>query len=202
MLLLLIIAFWVFLMLPAFAVEDLSKIKYEKPKVNNTLIEDDLIKFIPTSKIKLVKVYDDYDFSDINRIDIPIRTMRIITSEQAQLGESVVFKTLKPVVVNKNVVIPAGTEVIATVEYISTSRAKGEPGILIIDNFKIKGFEKYNPVGKISINGANRRLWIKPVSNIINSFTIIGGYPLYFIKGGEAKIKPNKVFEIYLWGQQ
>ena len=211
-----------FMSFAVLAEEYLPEGKTEKPVVNNILLEDELVKNIKIkkyprqvnykfkdellenidpSKIKEIEPDLTYDFSDINKITIPIRSMKLISSENADMANIVEFVLVKDVKLNKNNIIPAGTKVSATIEYALAGQLQGENGILIIDRFKIEGFPDLKPEGKIYKEGANRALWIIPLAKVVNMFTYAGGYPLYLIKGGNAKIEPDKIYEIYLWGE-
>ena len=159
-------------------------------------LEDELVKMINPQKVKAPKVVSDYDFSSIERTIIPIAITKNISSKNIQIGEEISFFTVKDTKINSTTTIPAKTQVFGIIEYAMPGQLRGEPGIIIVDKFKIKGFENIVAEGKMVIEGAKRNFWVLPLAKVINSFTVAGGYPLYLIRGGQAKISPKQVFEL------
>jgi len=164
-------------------------------------LEDELVLLIDKSKVKTIEIARNQDFSSIDRIIIPMKINKLVTSNEVQSGDKIFFIITQDIKINNKITIPQGTKISAIVEYALPGQLKGEAGSMIVDKFKIEGFDEFSPDGKISLNGANRRFWILPLAKAMNALTIVGGYPLYLIKGGPAKITPNKEYSLYLWGK-
>lgn len=170
----------------------------ENPYKKKSLIEDEALVLVDKQNIIKPRTNLVYDFDNLEKIIIPIKISKQITSDNVQTGETITFKTVKDIKVNSKIIIPAGTNVVASASYVSTKQIKGEGGILLVENFKIDGFPDLQPQGKIHVYGKNMAMLITGAAKVVNMFTFVGGYPLYMIKGQDAKIRAGQVFEIYL----
>ena len=79
------------------------------------------------------------------------------------------------------------------VGFFAYSREKGTPASLIVGNFALTDNVKLD--GQISQTGANRTIWLYPTVLTMNIFCGLG---ILFmpIRGGHAKLRPSKVYEI------
>ena len=68
---------------------------------------------------------------------VMVQASTIIDADDVKLGETVSFKTLKPVKVNGEVVIPQGTEVNAKVTKRKNNGILGIPGEIEVSEFQI-----------------------------------------------------------------
>lgn len=127
------------------------------------------------------------DFEALNRIPMKLKILsEISTKSDIFEGQKLVFTTTEDVVLTHKKVLPAGSRVFGTVETISQCEKSGIPANLIIGNFKIEYMPTVKINGQILKVGANRSVWVRPL------------YPLFFaVKGGQAKILPNEIFEVY-----
>ena len=73
------------------------------------------------------------------------------------------------------------------------NEAMGTPASLIVENFILANNVKLD--GIISQTGANRTIWLYPTVLTMNVFCGLG---IFFmpIRGGHAKLKPSRVYEI------
>lgn len=127
------------------------------------------------------------DFEALNRIPMKLKILsEVSTKSNIFEGKKLVFTTTEDVVLTHKKVLPAGSRVFGTVETISQCEKSGIPANLIIGNFKIEYMPNVKINGQILKVGANRSAWVRFL------------YPLLFaVKGGQAKILPNEIFEVY-----
>ena len=147
---------------------------------------------IPTHKSNYKRkefIVSDFDSS----IPVVIRIKnRLTTKLKPEEGSILEFQTVDDVKI-KNKLYPKGTIVQARVENVSPNYTMGIPADLVVGNFQIDGMPLR---GEISRIGANRALWVKPVS-YVGTFFFGAGALLILIRGGHAKINPNEVFTVY-----
>ena len=96
----------------------------------------------------------------------------------------------------KNAVYKKGTPIKARVENINQNGIYGLPSEVIVGNFMLADNVKLE--GELSKRGANRSVWVYPTVYTLCAFFGLG--VLFIpIRGGHAKLKPNKVyqFEVY-----
>lgn len=86
-----------------------------------------------------------------------------------------------------------GALIKARVETLSQNGAYGVPADLVIGNFTMPDNMVLN--GQIEKQGANRALWVYPLGYTLTCFFFIG-LPIFAIRGGHAKLEPQKVYEI------
>lgn len=124
---------------------------------------------------------------------LQIRILENLSSKsKPEEGSRVIFETVNEIKY-KNKIFPAGTKVVAYVETVSPNFTQGVPADMVIGNFSIDNIPLY---GEISKTGANRSLWLKPVS-YVTSFFFGAGFVLMLIRGGHARITPNETFTVY-----
>ena len=107
-------------------------------------------------------------------------------------GDKIEFILAQDVKIDKKV-FKKGDIVKARVEMVSKNGAYGVPADLVVGNFVLSDNSILN--GQLVKQGANRALWVYPTGYILSSFFLIG-LPIFAIRGGHVKLKPNKVYEI------
>lgn len=133
------------------------------------------------------------DKSNLDKIELKICKRITTKSKKIDEGDFVEFETLSPTTI-KNKTYPKGTIVQARIENISKNRPKGVPAEMILGNFVI---DNHKLIGEIEKTGANRSLWLYPVSCVGSAFFGLGAF-LLFIRGGHAKIKPSERFILHI----
>ena len=133
-----------------------------------------------------------YIITEEFRPTIPIRISKPFTTKtKPNEGSYLEFVTVKDVEYNGNI-YPAGTIVKGRIETVSQNAMNGDPANIVIGSFDIGGDPLY---GEISKTGADRMLWLKPLSIAIG-FLGIPGILLMFVRGGHAKINPKEIYTI------
>lgn len=147
---------------------------------------------LPILKQNNLKTHKRNFIFDENRPRVQIKILeKISTKTKPEEGSEVIFETVNAIEY-KNKIYPAGTKVIGRIETVSPNFTQGVPADLIIGNFYLDTRPLY---GEISKTGANRSLWLKPVSYAVSPF-FGAGLLLMLIRGGHAKIKPDEVFTV------
>ena len=186
------------------------KIKFEKQEP----IEDIFAKQTLNPNLKITypcfkPIYDNFAHENLNRnvklekiIPKPITDAltqkakispsKVLTTRKLHEGQIVEFKLKQDLKINEKI-YPANSIIKARIENISKNEAFGVPSELIIDNFILADNVKLD--GQISKCGANRAIWIYPTSTILYPFFGID-LLLLPIRGGHAKLKPSKIYEI------
>ena len=118
---------------------------------------------------------------------------RITTRTRIDEGDFIKFVTVYPVKLNGKD-YPAGTVVNARVEMISKNKSWGVPADLIIGSFYVDGIQLGGEISKV---GANRSLWVKPLSITLSILFLGAGILLIPIRGGHAKITGWQKYTLY-----
>ena len=180
------------------------KIKEHKTSlIIDTFAEENKNKSTPAVKAKLpaevlpvvIKPYKrrKYIITEEFRPEVPIRIVNYFTTRnKPQEGASIDFVTVADVRY-KDKFYPAGTKVNARIETVTDNSMNGVPADVVIGSFDINGTPLY---GEITKTGADRMLWVKPLSFVVG-FLGVPGLLLMFVRGGHAKIKPNEVYKVY-----
>lgn len=132
-------------------------------------------------------------FNKEDALAIKIRIKKYFTTKQKlEEGDFIEFETISE---NKieNKIYPTGTTVKARIETISYNKSYGVPSDVVVGSFSIDNIPLK---GEISKTGANRTLWLYPVSYIGTIFFGIG-LLLLPIRGGHAKIKQKQIFTVF-----
>lgn len=154
-------------------------------------IVDNLAKEIDKSKISTeVKKIVVNNFADgkIKVSPLNYHTTRQNLSE----GDIIDFVLVEDIKI-ENVFYKKGTTIKARIETLSQNGAYGVPADLVVGNFTLPNKKVLN--GQIERQGANRALWVYPVGYTLTCFFFIG-LPIFAIRGGHVKLKPEKVYEI------
>ncbi len=172
--------------------------KYAKPIENTSTVGDEVVKRTLTASYQKPYTNTKYNYDSIDYVLFKIKIKNKLSSRNAREGQQILFETVEPVKINDEIKFNKGTEVLAKIEFVSLNEMRGEPATLIIDNFEIKNYPQYKLSGQIYKEGAKRSYWVHPVSIVLLPFWGTG-LLLHLIRGGHAKITPNKVYKLYLW---
>ena len=177
-----------------FALETLdSNLKIQKRFIKP--IYDDFALETLDSNLKILKHEQNFKhFENINRFLIKVSPVEYLsTKNNIQEGQYINFRVIQDVN-DETIKIKKGTFISARVETVSKNDIYGIPADMIIDNFVIDN--KYKLSGQLRIVGAKRYFWIYPLKYILGSL-FYAGFVVMPIRGGHAKLKPNKIYEIY-----
>ena len=187
------------------------KIKqYHAPYIGDTFAENNLhknvnlrskvevVEYLPVVEQTAVRVKrtGTLDFAKAQDIKIGIKN-NITTQNCADEGSYIEFVTLEDYVINKTT-YPKGTTIKARIETVSLNKSMGVPSELIVGNFVIKDVPLQ---GQIEKTGANRSLWVYPLSYCASLFFGVG-ILVTAIRGGHAKIKASEVYTVQYIPQQ
>lgn len=190
-------------------------VSIQKPEITDKLITDSFIKKHKnetyTKEYKLTDSFAEnrlchhksivyprkkYNFLNINKLAVKIKPKNYFSTKmQQQEGDILDFIVIEDVKKEGNVIIPQNSTIKGRIETISPNMAKGVPADLTIGNFNYKNIEFS---GTIKQTGARRYYWIAPIAFVLNTVFFGTGYPMWIIRGGHAKIKPNQIFEIFI----
>jgi len=179
-------------------------------KENQEIIEDELVKNSLRTNAKITKevhkpIQDNLAISlneslmpknntikAISTFDkIKISPIKNYTTRKAQLNDKIEFILMEDIKIN-NISHKKGEKISANIENLSQNGAYGVPADLVVGNFKI-GNQILD--GTLTRQGANRAIWVYPSAYVLSVFFGLGLFVLP-IRGGHAKLKPNKIYEI------
>ncbi|MCM1265317.1 MAG: hypothetical protein NC200_03875, partial [Candidatus Gastranaerophilales bacterium] len=166
----------------------------KKQKVS---IEDEFVKnAIDLKNVTVIKAKNCYDFTK-TQIPVQLKIIKNLTTKNGILeGDSILFKTVKDVVLNGQN-LPKGTNIVGRVEMVSESDKMGAPANIVIDNFYVKGRPEISFYGNISKSGANRSLWVYPLYQAGNLVLYVAGFVFVPIHGGHAKLSTNETYTVF-----
>lgn len=138
-----------------------------------------------------------YNYQDTDKIPVRMTITKDITSENDLYeGEEVNFRVAADVIYNGKIVIAKGTIVPAKVETIISSGMNGIPASIIFGDFKFPNIDENKTDYTYERFGQDRSLWVFPLKWSL-TFLPPTGSLTNFIKGGHARLKTNKIIEIY-----
>lgn len=138
-----------------------------------------------------------YNYEDTEKIPIKLVISKRIKSEQELYeGQIVEFKIIRHVIHNNKIVVKRGTTATARVKMIITSGMNGIPASIIFDDFKIANIEPNKLSDTYEVFGQDRSLIVFPLKWALTILPPTGSLT-NFIKGGHAKLKPNKIITLY-----
>lgn len=181
--------------------------------LNDTLpVRTDLVieyKKIPVYKDKLVettlngKVFEipepnlDYDYSDASSVIVKLHPKsKITTNGKLCNGDTVHFIVKEDVFFNGKLILQKDSEVSAIIENISPNDRYGVPANLVISRFSANGLDSKTLDGEFAKQGISKSIWVYPLCYFLMPFGG-AGIPVTFIRGGNVKINPDDVVEIY-----
>ena len=170
------------------------------PYIQTPIIDETAPKNIQKNTYVIGNLNQKFNFENLNRTIVKISPRKLhSTKDKIGEGEFIDF-VIKEDANYKNFKIKKGDIVRGRIEHVSKNEAQGVPAHIVIDNFVIlnkKG--EIRALGQINEKGADRSLWVRPVSLCLLPFFFVG--VLFMpIRGGHAKILPSKTYEIYFEG--
>ncbi len=169
-----------------FAENNKNKNNHTKPTID---LKEDAI----TISQKQIVQQKTNTFNKEDAIPIKIRIKKYFTTKhKLEEGDFIEFETISETKI-KNKTYPIGSTVKARIETISYNKSYGVPSDVVVGNFSI---DNISLKGEISRTGANRTLWLYPVSYICTLFFGLG-ILLLPIRGGHAKIKQKQIYTVY-----
>lgn len=139
-----------------------------------------------------------YDYSNIRFVPLKIRFLERITTKKTNNfeGQIVKFVVTEDIFDGKTKLLSRGTYGTARIETLLARGAMGEPADIIISKFEIEGLDKKKIDGLIVRRGANLALLAGALKYSIGTVFPGTGYLFMLIKGGQAKIKTDEIFEL------
>lgn len=116
------------------------------------------------------------------------------------LGEKIVFKVLKDVEKDGNIIIPKGTNVSAQVGEVSPRAMGGAPAEMTLENFQYidENGKTINLSGNVSSCGYSLSVWIGLAELATTPFLFGLAVPaLRVLPGGQAVVTPRKTYTVY-----
>lgn len=166
-----------------------SNLKVKKAKQEQIL--DSLANQI--DKTKLTTEVKQIAGSNFDGIKIKVSPANYYTTKKDLAeGKYIDFVLVQDVKINKDF-YKKGTIIKARIETLSQNGAYGVPADLVVGNFTFPNKRVLN--GQIERQGANRSLWVYPVGYTLTLLFLIG-LPIFAIRGGHVKLKPEKVYEV------
>lgn len=163
-------------------------------KENQEIIEDELVKILLKSdlKNKTIKSKSNIKTTITESFDkVKISPTKYLTTRKAQLNNKIEFILIENIKIN-DILYKKGEIIEGSIENLSQNGAYGVPADLVVGNFKI-GNQILD--GTLTRQGANRAIWVYPSAYVLSVFFGLGLFVLP-IRGGHAKLKPNKIYEI------
>lgn len=138
----------------------------------------------------------NYDYNSIDYISIEIRFKEKISSKYNHEGEIFNFEVVKDVIdKDGKVLIHAGDCGKARLETVSERGGYGVPAQIILANFEITGFNKWN-FDNIEKSGKNFSILALSLKNSICLALPGSSYLLLLMRGGNVTISPQKTYVI------
>lgn len=163
------------------------------------LIKDELV------ETTLQNVSGDYpvvnlkpDFTNINFIPLRLKFYEEISTKDKTHteGQIIKFEIVQDVYDGKKKILPRGTVGHARIETISRRGFMGVPADIIISNFEVGELDTLRFQNDVVKSGRNLMGLATALKYSIGTFLPGTGYFFMLIKGGNANIKPDEVFEV------
>ena len=153
--------------------------------------------FLKNQSFEKPEAHLNYNYEGTAKIPIRMTITKDISSEvDLYEGEQVNFRVAGDVICIGRIVIAKGTIVPARVETIITSGMNGIPASIIFGDFKFPDIDSNKIDYTYERFGQDRSLWVFPLKWSL-TFLPPTGSLTNFIKGGHARLKTNKIIEIY-----
>lgn len=162
-------------------------------------IQDNLV------KIHLQKVSGVYpavnlkpDYTNINFLPLRLKFMEEISTKDKTHteGQTIKFEVVQDVYDGKKKILSRGAVGYARIETISPRGFMGVPADIIISHFEVGGLEPLRFQNDVVKYGFNLMALAAALKYSIGTFIPGTGYLFMLIKGGNANIKPDDVFEV------
>ncbi len=164
------------------------------------LIQDNfVIDSLSNKKLENPQTNLKYDYSNTKKIKIPLRIKETVKSEKfLHEGQILEFETTDSIYNESQLLIPKYQIVKARVETIIKNGMNGIPASIVLGNFQTDGIDSNKLSTTIEIFGKDLSLLVFPLKWAL-TFLPPTGSLTNFIVGGHAKIKTNKIIEIYYY---
>ena len=143
--------------------------------IETPIIDETAPKNIQKNTYVIGNLNQKFNFENLNRTIVKISPRKLhSTKDKIGEGEFIDF-VIKEDANYKNFKIKKGDIVRGRIEHVSKNEAQGVPAHIVIDNFVIlnkKG--EIRALGQINEKGADRSLWVRPVSLCLLPFFFVG----------------------------
>lgn len=169
-------------------------VQYKPLKMRDKLVE----KTLKNVSVEYPEANLVYDYSSIRFVPLKIRFLERITTKKNRNfeGQIVKFVVTEDIFDGKTKLISGGTYGTARIETLLARGSMGEPADIIISKFEIEGLDNKKIDGQIVKRGANLMLLAGALKYSVGTVFPGTGYLFMLIKGGQAKIKPDEIFEL------
>ncbi len=162
------------------------KIKPQKQPI----IKDELLSNL---HYKALKTYKPADFENILESAVVVRPIKSYSTRNLSENQYIYFNLAQDSIIN-NKTYKKGETIKASVETVTKNGAYGVPADFTIGNFVL--VSNSIPLdGQITKTGANRSLWVNTGAYLLSPFFGLGLLMLP-IRGGHAKLSPNRTYEL------
>ncbi len=161
---------------------------------------DELVETTLSNKV-IEKPYEhiNYNYKSIVKIPVKISITEKIKSEaDIYEGQPVSFMVQERVSYKGRTKFKKGDIINARIGTIITSGMNGIPASIIFENFEKAGVEPGQISNNVEVFGQDRSYFVFPLKWSL-TFLPPTGSLTNFIKGGHAKLSPNKVLTIYYY---
>ena len=168
---------------------------------SNAIIHDTFIEeTLKTKKLEQPEVNLNYNYESFEKIPIPLKLVRNITTKNHAVyeGQELKFIVKRNIKYNKKIIIKQGTIVTARIETYITRGMNGIPATLIIDNFEIPGIEKTKIKGPFIKKGISLTTMVLPIKWALTPIPGVGSLT-NFIIGCNANLTDKDNIFIYYY---
>lgn len=162
------------------------------------ILQDDFAT-ISLKNAKTSYKHTKYNYENTDKVPIKLVISEKIKSEKDLYeGQIVEFKLIKHLIYKNKIIAKRGAIVPARVKMIITSGMNGIPASIIFEDFQIPNTQPHQITEMYEIYGQDRSLIVFPLKWAL-TFLPPTGSLTNFIKGGHAKLKPNKIITLYYY---
>lgn len=161
-------------------------------------VQDEFVeRTLDTSSLEKPQTFLEYNFQDITTIPVRLSITEKISSEtKVYDGQKVEFRVVSDVKHNGKTIIKTGTIVTARIETTISSGMNGIPASIIFSNFQIPNISQGQITDSYELIGQDRSLIVFPLKWALTILPPTGSLT-NFIKGGHARLSPNKIIQLY-----
>lgn len=144
---------------------------------------------------------------DVKKVTLPaaslvkISLLTSVNSGTAQVGDQIPYRVVDDVVVDGRIVIPAGTESVATVTDVTAAGPLGRDGKFVIDFGKVASFDGTFVDLRVDQRATEKNKSLEMAAGASMAGIMILGNPVglvggYFIKGKDVEIEARQPFYV------
>ncbi len=143
---------------------------------------------------------------DVQQVSLPAQTLvkvallSTVSSETAQLGDSVLYEVREDVMIGGRVVIPQGTRGVATVSEVTAAGRLGRDGRVVVDFGRISALDGTQVRLRVDETATERNRSLELAAGasmagiiLLGPVGLVGGY---FVKGKNVQIEANTQFYV------